>query len=104
MPLTAPVATDHLAADAAKYSAVLGPQGRIVIPSELRKELNLEPGTILTIWSEGGGVYLRSRAAARESAKQLFRDARARLGERSLVDELIAERRGEAARELTDEG
>lgn len=39
----------------------------------------------------------------RPSARKLFTDARARIGNVSLVDELIAERRAEAARELADE-
>ncbi|HEY8913807.1 AbrB/MazE/SpoVT family DNA-binding domain-containing protein [Lacisediminihabitans sp.] len=82
---------------------MLGPQGRIVIPIEIRRKFGLEPGTVLNIWAEDGKVHLRSRAAARASAKKLFKDARGRLGGENLVDELIAERRAEAARELADE-
>lgn len=97
------LATNAPTADAEEYTAVLGPQGRIVIPIEIRKKLGLEPGTVINIWMEDGKVHLRSRAAARASAKKLFTDARARLGGGSLVDELLAERRAEAARELADE-
>lgn len=96
-------ATQVATPDDQEYTVVLGPQGRVVIPIEIRKKLGLEPGTVLNIWAEDGKVYLRSRAAARASAKKLFKDARARLGGGSLVDELIAERRAEAARELADE-
>ena len=97
------LATSAIAADGEEYTAILGPQGRIVIPIEIRKKLGLEPGTVINIWMEDGKVHLRSRAAARASAKKLFKDARARLGRGSLVDELLAERRAEAARELADE-
>lgn len=103
MTFASTVATSGPTADDEEYTAVLGPQGRIVIPIEIRKKLGLEPGTVINIWMEDGKVYLRSRAAARAAAKKLFRDARARLGGGSLVDELIAERRAEAARELADE-
>lgn len=88
--------------DSAEYTAVLGPQGRIVVPAQIRKKLGLEPGTVVTIWEEGGRIHLRSRAAAREAAKKMFRDVRSPTSE-SLVDELIAERRAEAARDLADE-
>ena len=97
------LAASATAADDEEYTAVLGPQGRVVIPIEIRKKLGLEPGTVINIWLEDGKVHLRSRAAARASAKKLFKDARTRRGGESLVDELIAERRAEAARELADE-
>lgn len=103
MTFTSPLATNGTTADDDEYTAVLGPQGRIVIPIEIRKKLGLEPGTVINIWMEDGKVHLRSRAAARASARKLFKDARARLGGESLVDELLAERRAEAARELADE-
>lgn len=103
MTFTSTLATSVPAADNEEYTAVLGPQGRIVIPIEIRKKLGLEPGTVINIWMEDGEVHLRSRAAARASARKLFKDARARLGGGSLVDELLAERRAEAARELADE-
>lgn len=103
MPFSSVLATSASTTEDNEYTAVLGPQGRIVIPIEIRKKLGLEPGTVLNIWLEDGKVHLRSRAAARASAKKLFKDARARLGGGSLVDELLAERRAEAARELADE-
>ncbi|HXD61683.1 MAG TPA: AbrB/MazE/SpoVT family DNA-binding domain-containing protein [Lacisediminihabitans sp.] len=103
MTFSGSLATSALSADDEEYTAVLGPQGRIVIPIEIRKKLGLEPGTVINIWTEDGKVHLRSRAAARAAAKKLFTDARARLGGGSLVDELLAERRAEATRELADE-
>jgi len=88
------------ASEEAIYSAVLGPQGRLVIPAEIRKKLGYEPGTVVNIWVEGGNLRMQSQGAAREAAKALFRKTRR---SESIVDELIAERRAEAARE-SDQG
>ena len=85
--------------DVGVYSAVLGPQGRLVIPAEVRKRLGYEPGTIINIWMDGDRIRMQSRGAAREEAKRLFRTSK-RVG--SIVDELISERRAEAARELSE--
>ncbi len=79
-----------------EYTATLGPQGRLVIPAELRRKLQLEAGSVLTLWEDNGKISVRSRAAARATARQLFRDANQGA---SLVDELIAERRTAAAEE-----
>ena len=80
-----------------KYSAILGPQGRIVIPADLRKERGWEAGTVLNIWVEGGELRLQSRAEARAAAKAIFQRNRV---SRNVVDELITERHAEADREL----
>lgn len=102
MPMSAAIATTNTTSRNGQYTAVLGPQGRLVIPVEIRKQLGLEPGVVLNIWEENGEVHLATQASARAAARQLFRDARGRLGE-SLVDELLAERHAEAARDLAHE-
>lgn len=76
-----------------EYSTTLGPQGRLVIPAAIRRKLDLQAGSVLTLWEDDGKIFLRSRAAARNAARQLFTDART---SGNLVDELIAERRAEA--------
>lgn len=77
----------------------LGPQGRIVIPAALRKTLGFREGTELHAVVREGRLVLRTR-------EQVIRDIRARFrhlpGDRSLVDELIADRREEARREAAE--
>ncbi len=74
------------------YSVVMGDRGRLVVPAELRERLQLEAGSPLLLIDTDDGVVL----ATREQAKRLVR---AQLGGRSLVDELLAERRAAAADE-----
>jgi AbrB family looped-hinge helix DNA binding protein len=72
--------------------------GRILIPAKMRTELDLEPGDPVVL--EATGQELRVRPY-----KQAIREAQAIIRkyipdrDRSLVDELIAERRKEAERE-----
>lgn len=72
----------------------LGPQGRAVIPAELRKELGLEAGAELVAWVEDGRLIFRRREDIEQELWAMFEGI-----EGSMVDELIAERRREAARE-----
>jgi AbrB family looped-hinge helix DNA binding protein len=74
----------------------LGPQGRLVVPVELRRELGLEEGTELSIRSDGRRLILEPRPEVLRRLRRRF----ARLPDDvSLADELIAERRDEARRE-----
>jgi AbrB family looped-hinge helix DNA binding protein len=75
----------------------LGPQGRLVIPSDVRKLLKLHAGDTLVAWVEDGGLVLRRRDAAKAELRALCR-----VPGRKLADELIAERRREAKRESED--
>lgn len=79
------------------FSITLGERGRLVLPAGLRQRLNLQPGDrLIATDDDEGGIRLVS---ARDLARQL-RGLYANLApERSLVDELIAERREEAKRE-----
>lgn len=74
----------------------VGPQGRIVIPAELRKELEIHAGEQLVARAERGRLVLETREAILARLQKRFahipRDV-------SLADELIAERRAEGARE-----
>ena len=75
----------------------LGKGGRIVIPAEYRRELGMEPGDeiILHLDEEGLRLYTPAQAVAR--AQTLVR--RYVPEEQKLSEELISERREEAARE-----
>ena len=75
---------------------VLGQQGRLVIPAEVRATLGLTPGDRLHLHVSGGRLVLERPADAVADLRGLA----ARVPRtRSLVDELIAERRAAAAAE-----
>lgn len=82
------------------YTLTVGDRGRLVLPAPVRKELGLKKGdrVSLKVGADGEMRLISLREVARR-----FRGAYAHLAPgRSLVDELIAERREEARRE--DEG
>ncbi len=75
----------------------LGKSGRIVIPTEYRKKLGLKSGDEVIMHLDETGVHLYTPAQAVMRAQALVR--RYVPEERSLSEELISERREEAARE-----
>jgi len=76
----------------------VGDRGRIVLPSVVRAELGLTPGTQMLVSTEpDGSLRLRPYRAVADQALGLLADLAPR--DVSLVDELLAERRAEAARE-----
>ncbi len=74
----------------------LGAQGRLVIPSVLRKSLNLKPGDKLIARKVGDSLVLERRETIEKRLWDLYSHIPKDV---SLVDELIAERRTEARRE-----
>ncbi len=71
--------------------------GRLQIPAEIRKELGLHDGDQVTLKVVDGELRVRSVREAIRRAQEMVRKY---VPEGvSLVDELIAERRAEAARE-----
>jgi AbrB family looped-hinge helix DNA binding protein len=74
----------------------IGPQGRLVIPSNIRKALNLKPGDTLTASVEEERLVLEKREHILARLKARFRKVPKGV---SLVEELIAERRAESQRE-----
>lgn len=72
-------------------------QGRIVIPAAIRHALKMEPGDPVAVRIVDGEIRITTRRAALERARAVVMAATQ--GRRSLVDELISERRAEAARE-----
>lgn len=80
----------------AEKVVTLGPQGRLVVPARLRRELGLEEGATLAVKIDGRRLILEPRDEVLRRTRSRY--ARAR-GTRRLSDELIADRRREARRE-----
>jgi AbrB family looped-hinge helix DNA binding protein len=78
-------------------TVTVGAKGRVVLPAPLRHELGMEEGTELVARIDGEAIVLEPRHAAIGRLQALVRAAVPR--DASLVDELLAERRAEAARE-----
>jgi AbrB family looped-hinge helix DNA binding protein len=72
--------------------------GRLLIPARMRRQLGLRPGDPVILEAGETGLQVRPYRKAIEEAQAIIRkyipDP-----DRSLVDELIQERRREAARE-----
>jgi len=71
-------------------------QGRIVIPAAIRRALGFEPGAELVLRVQDDSLHIQRLAAAVAEIQAVVGQY---AGDRSLVDELIAERREEAAGE-----
>ena len=84
-----------------RYKARVDGTGRVLIPAELRKRLGMKPGATVTI-TEGpsGRIVLEPAEALLREAQEYFRS----IAPASALwsDELIAERRKEARREVED--
>jgi AbrB family looped-hinge helix DNA binding protein len=87
----------HARKGPASYTVQLGARGRIVLPAELRRQLDLHEGDRLVLVQEEPGVL--RLLSAREAAQRLRGALRPWTEGRSLVDELARERRLSAARE-----
>lgn len=78
------------------------PQGRVLLPAEVRRSAGIKPGDrLIPIVEENGMISLRTR-------DQIFRELTDAFAGRatpgvSIVDELLRERREEARRELEEE-
>jgi len=77
-------------------TVTIKPDGRVLVPASLRREFGAEPGEPLVATVQDGRLTLERRA-------DVLRRARARFEhldpDTSLVDELLADRRAEAAGE-----
>ncbi|MGH4024743.1 MAG: AbrB/MazE/SpoVT family DNA-binding domain-containing protein [Pseudonocardiaceae bacterium] len=72
-------------------------QGRVTIPAQVRRAAGIEAGMPLVVYVEDGRIVIETRE---QLAERIRRDVAATwTGEGSVVDELIADRRAEAARE-----
>jgi len=77
-------------------TVTVGPQGRLVIPSDIRREMGIGPGDVLLALVEGQRLVLEKREAVLRRLLQRFERVPAEV---SLADELIAERRSEGGHE-----
>ena len=75
----------------------VGQGGRIVLPAEFRKAMGIKPGDEVILAMKDGEVRVFTRQAAIKRAQGMLR--RYIPEGRSLSDELIQERRAEAAGE-----
>ncbi|QMW23320.1 AbrB/MazE/SpoVT family DNA-binding domain-containing protein [Sandaracinobacteroides saxicola] len=80
--------------------------GRMLIPAEVRRELGIEVGDQLELRVEGKVLRVMTRQAAIEEgvrrAQAILKADPAYDPGRSLVDELLADRRAEVAKEEAD--
>lgn len=74
-------------------TVVVGKQGRLVLPAEVRGALGVQPGDRLHLHLSGRQLIVQRP----EDAAEQLRGLAGTPSGRSLVDELIAERRREAA-------
>lgn len=74
--------------------------GRVLIPANIRKSLDLDVGDELIMKVDNGTITLMSRAVAVRKAQELV--AQHIKTDKCLSDELIKMRREEAARELQE--
>jgi AbrB family looped-hinge helix DNA binding protein len=84
-----------------QYKTKVDGRGRVLIPAEIRKRAGVNPGATVTI-TEGpsGRIVLEPALALLREAQEYFRS----IAPASVLwsDELIAERRKEARREVED--
>jgi AbrB family looped-hinge helix DNA binding protein len=74
----------------------VGPQGRLVLPAPVRRQLDIKPGDVLVVWAEEDRLVLESRDAILARIRRRLSVVPPQI---SLVDELIAERRKETEKE-----
>ena len=86
-PLSAPQ-TERVSIDSA---------GRLVVPAKLRNAIGLKPGDPVTVTLENNALRITTMHDALSAARVLMREKNP--GGKSLVQELIAERRAESASE-----
>lgn len=84
-----------------RYFLTLGPKGRVLLPADMRAAMELREGDVITAWLKDGELRMHShRQGLREIAAAAASMAKGGL---SASDELIAERRAEAAKEAKEE-
>lgn len=80
-----------------EHTASLSKEGRVLIPASIRQQLGLRVGEPLTLFVVDGELRISSRLTALRKMQERLAPLWA--PDVSVVDELIAERRAEAARE-----
>jgi bifunctional DNA-binding transcriptional regulator/antitoxin component of YhaV-PrlF toxin-antitoxin module len=82
--------------------ATLGAGGRLVIPAELRALMEISPGDVAVLRVVDGVLHVISRKTIMKQVKAEAAKFKARFPGVSAVDELIADRRAEAARDTEE--
>ncbi|MDP3516008.1 MAG: AbrB/MazE/SpoVT family DNA-binding domain-containing protein [Pseudohongiella sp.] len=80
-------------------STRLSQGGRVVIPAELREQMNLKQGDELVMEVKNGALILTSKQQRIAQIRDEIRAGLSLAEGRSLADELISERQAEAAKE-----
>ena len=82
------------------YTVTMADRGRLVLPAGVRERLNIQAGDRITLWVDPDGTMrLQTASVYAHSLLGMFKHLSP---ERHAVDELIAERRREAAMEGRD--
>ena len=82
------------------YTAELDKSGRILVPVMLRRQLDMSPGDKISFSFDGEDVRLVTHKMALKKLKEIGKKVKQEFYQgKSVVDELIRERREEAARE-----
>lgn len=83
-----------------RYFLVLGPKGRVLLPADMRAAMSLEQGDVMTAWLKDGEVRMHSHL---HGLRKIQVEASSMAsGSVYASDELIAERRAEAAKEAEE--
>lgn len=80
-----------------RWTLKIAPDGRFVIPAAARAAMELDEDGTVTATLQDGELRIISPRAAIRRIQEMLKPYRSETG--SVVDELIAERRAEAARE-----
>ncbi len=83
------------------YHVKLGDDGRVVIPAPCRRSHNWQAGDTIVVSDTEAGLQFRSLAEVIKEVQDYF--APCRIPGQSVVDELIADRRAEAAKEAAED-
>lgn len=80
-------------------TAVMSQGGRVVIPKPFREKLGVKEGDEVIWLDKDGHITLTSRHLQMQQSRRFFDQLMSDYQGGSLADELIAERRAEAARD-----
>lgn len=83
-----------------RYFLVAGPKGRVLLPADMRAALDVQEGDVITAWLKDGEVRMHSHLHGLRKI-QVEASSMAK-GSVYASDELIAERRAEAAKEAEE--
>ena len=82
-----------------KSDITVNEQGRVTIPAQVRREAGIESGAPLVVYVEDGRVVIETREQLAERLRRQIAESWSGDPDVSVADELIAERRAEAAAE-----